>query len=408
METNRNDLLAEWLLPIPKDRFWQEVYERELLHVLADGRVDRFKSFFSRKDLEEILWLHAGELVNVALVYREAGDRILPKPDLTRDEYTKWIFREYRKGGTVVLNGVRRMSLEIEKTCQDLEWIFQGSVSANAYLTPPSSQGFGRHFDSHDTLILQLEGRKLWRFFNCPEIERLPNSSRTVTDSEVDGDWSVWVNQGDLLYIPRGLAHEATTDAESSLHLTLGLFPLTWRDVLHDLVDEFVGICEEYRASVGPWTSEEARERRFHTIRNELCHFLGRKNSTERHLANARSRLIRRTRLLPCFDLSDETSLGLGDLLVRRAERCELTIEGAKVRLHCPGQQSSQRRSHTSRNSLNRQFVAPSTFVEALEFLVGTNEPFLVGDIPGLPEPLRIALSTQLLEHGFLSRSMRS
>lgn len=39
-------------------------------------------------------------------------------------------------------------------------------AQTNAYLTPPSNQGFTAHTDSQDVFILQLEGAKRWRVYN--------------------------------------------------------------------------------------------------------------------------------------------------------------------------------------------------------------------------------------------------
>ena len=38
----------------------------------------------------------------------------------------------------------------------------------NLYLTPPNAQGFKTHYDSHDVFILQIHGKKKWRFYNTP------------------------------------------------------------------------------------------------------------------------------------------------------------------------------------------------------------------------------------------------
>ena len=40
--------------------------------------------------------------------------------------------------------------------------------------------------------------------------------------------------EGDSLYIPRGILHEARTGTGSSLHLTLSVHPVTWRDVVSE------------------------------------------------------------------------------------------------------------------------------------------------------------------------------
>lgn len=42
---------------------------------------------------------------------------------------------------------------------------------SNAYLTPAGSQGFAPHYDDIDAFILQLEGRKQWKVYNCADAQ---------------------------------------------------------------------------------------------------------------------------------------------------------------------------------------------------------------------------------------------
>lgn len=64
---------------------------------------------------------------------------------------------------------------------------FQCLVGANAYLTPPNSQGFAPHYDDIEAFVLQIEGRKRWKLYkprNTSEI--LPRySSKNFTQQEI-------------------------------------------------------------------------------------------------------------------------------------------------------------------------------------------------------------------------------
>ena len=44
------------------------------------------------------------------------------------------------------------------------------------------------------------------------------------------------LNQGDIVYIPRGFVHAAECGSEASLHITLGIHPWTWEDLLKAVV----------------------------------------------------------------------------------------------------------------------------------------------------------------------------
>jgi hypothetical protein len=56
---------------------------------------------------------------------------------------------------------------------------------------------------------------------------------------------------GDVLYLPRGFIHEAAAnDAEPTLHVSLGMISLTWRDALLMAINDAAASHAELRASV--------------------------------------------------------------------------------------------------------------------------------------------------------------
>eukprot|EP00658_Telonema_sp_P-2_P039251 TRINITY_DN2807_c0_g1_i2.p1 TRINITY_DN2807_c0_g1~~TRINITY_DN2807_c0_g1_i2.p1 ORF type:complete len:374 (+),score=100.53 TRINITY_DN2807_c0_g1_i2:107-1228(+) len=103
-------------------------------------------------------------------------------------------------------------------------------VYANMYLTPPRSQAVGTHTDDQDVIILQIAGTKLWTLYESPvtlpythEMVGKTGPHRAVTDQMREKVVEeVELQAGDLLYLPRGMMHEARTgDGNLSLHLTL-------------------------------------------------------------------------------------------------------------------------------------------------------------------------------------------
>ena len=120
-------------------------------------------------------------------------------------------------GATVVLQGLHRYWPPLTEVVRDLEVRLGHPCQANAYLTPPGSQGFARHHDTHDVFVVQTHGAKHW----------------TVGDP--DGDREIVLAPGLALYLPTGTPHSARSHEDTSLHVTVGVNRLTWRDAMLDL-----------------------------------------------------------------------------------------------------------------------------------------------------------------------------
>ena len=106
-------------------------------------------------------------------------------------------------------------------------------MQANAYLTPATAQGFAVHHDTHDVFVLQVAGRKRWRVYE-PVFELPLKDQRWSPELGDPGPPrdEFTLEAGDTLYLPRGWPHEAFAADEESLHLTVGLHPLTRMDAM--------------------------------------------------------------------------------------------------------------------------------------------------------------------------------
>jgi lysine-specific demethylase/histidyl-hydroxylase NO66 len=121
-------------------------------------------------------------------------------------------------GATVVLQGLHRYWPPLTQLIKELEVELGHPCQANAYLTPPGSQGFALHKDTHDVFVFQTHGRKEWE----------------VHDES--GEHQVTMEPGVSMYLPTGTPHAARTQAAASLHVTLGINQVTWRSALDRVV----------------------------------------------------------------------------------------------------------------------------------------------------------------------------
>ncbi len=154
------------------------------------------------------------------------------------------VFAAYRGGHSLLLNQVQRRHRATGRLCRAIEagLVARGvalakNIGANGYLSPPRSQGFAIHYDPHDVFVLQLAGRKSWRLYRrhvpfptAPPVDPIPAEQAGPPVRELV------LSPGDLLYLPRGVLHEARTDGEPSLHLTLSMEVVTWRDLFAELL----------------------------------------------------------------------------------------------------------------------------------------------------------------------------
>jgi mannose-6-phosphate isomerase-like protein (cupin superfamily) len=135
----------------------------------------------------------------------------------------------YDDGATLVLQGLHRYWAPLTTLVRRLELALGHPCQANAYLTPPGSQGFARHSDSHDVFVFQTHGHKQWE----------------IVEDEQERE--VLLEPGLVMYLPTGTPHSARSQHEASLHVTLGLNRLTWRDLLQQQLSTLLA-GEEYDA----------------------------------------------------------------------------------------------------------------------------------------------------------------
>jgi hypothetical protein len=147
------------------------------------------------------------------------------------------VFEEFHAGATIVVQGLQRYWPPLTRFCRSLELELTHSVQANAYVTPPRSQGLGVHYDTHDVFVLQLAGRKAWDVYLPVLADPLP-SQPWSSDRGAPGEpcLSAEVKAGDCLYVPRGYLHSAHAEQELSAHLTVGVPAQTRHDVANVVV----------------------------------------------------------------------------------------------------------------------------------------------------------------------------
>lgn len=147
---------------------------------------------------------------NISLL-RIGGDRTT----LDRDEMSFDAFEEYIRGGGSSTIPIAEGDY-MYKFRQDIEKVFDQTVPVNVYHSGPSAVAPDKNYNSFDVFVLQLVGEKTWTI----------QADGKGGDLSSIGSWkNVSMTPGDLLFIPRGIFHSATTadGFPTSTHITIEL-----------------------------------------------------------------------------------------------------------------------------------------------------------------------------------------
>lgn len=153
------------------------------------------------------------------------------------------IFEEFRRGATIVFQGLQRSCPPLTHFCRALELELSHAVQANAYVTPAGARGLAVHYDTHDVFVMQLAGSKHWLVHEPVFEDPLPSQPWKGSSADAgEPCLSVKLRAGDCLYVPRGFLHSAQAQEDLSAHLTIGVVTTTWNDVVKDVV---AGVARE-------------------------------------------------------------------------------------------------------------------------------------------------------------------
>ncbi|MCF6744240.1 cupin [Blastococcus sp. KM273128] len=306
------------------------------------------------------------------------------------------VLRLFADGSTVVLQGLHRLWPPLIEFADQLAADLGHPTQVNAYITPPSSQGFSPHYDVHDVFVLQVAGEKHWTIHEpvLPDPLRTQpwgdRAAEVAAAAEHPPVIDAVLRPGDALYLPRGFLHSAKALGEISAHLTVGIHPVTRWAAAESALDLVRTLAAEDRALRGslPLGLDLSRP---DSVRDDVAaviaglqEWLGRVDPTEvaDRLRERTWAQVRPEPVAPLAQSAAAAALGPESVLrVRRRLRCSLRdAPDGRVTL------LAGRRTHTF----------PGQVRAALAELLDAGE-LKVGDLPGLDADDRLTLARRLV-----------
>ncbi len=246
--------LAYLLNPVSPAEFIDDYWEKRPLFLTRD-QPEYFDGVFSFDALDELLargdlwhpnvrvFLNGEQLEPSRFTHRWPYGREVHDRVVDRDQ----ILRLFRAGATLNVLGLERTYAPVMEVSKLLEVEAGFPVHTTAFLAPPDAANIPPHYDMVDVLVAQISGTKEWGLW-APD-RALPLTTDTSGRIYGPGDERVspqrllgrhMLHPGDVLYVPRGVLHEAVTTDEHSLHLAFGINPHRWYDLFEIVAKDAV------------------------------------------------------------------------------------------------------------------------------------------------------------------------
>ena len=248
--TLEQDALGWLISPLEAESFFSQYLEKTYV-VTGEPDTSRFRDLLSLADLDAVIGGYGVKHPNIRLVRHEEdvpardyvfGDSVIDPMRAAR------LFAE---GATIIFGSLHDRHERVRQLCTAIGQSASMKTQANIYLTPPRSQGFDIHWDTHDVFVIQVEGTKDWRMYAGGPAHPLGGQkfdpARDKPGEQID---EFTLHAGQVLYIPRGIMHAAAATEQVSLHITLGLIPYTWIELLSDCLTELAERSPEWRENL--------------------------------------------------------------------------------------------------------------------------------------------------------------
>ena len=222
-DLTRDEFLAEYFEQKPRhfrgaliDRpiAWSDI--DRLLHSLTPG-------------LPLMRMFHQGQLPDNSYTqeYSELGQ--------TRRRLDKARLYDYLgNGATLQINWLEQHLVPAKRLCLEVGRFAGTPTSGNAYMSFTGAGSFGKHWDTHDVFVIQLIGRKRWRLYSptFPLPLTYQTHDRSGHSCPEEPTIELVLEEGDVMYIPRGWWHHVIPMDVGSFHLSVGSYPSSLFDYI--------------------------------------------------------------------------------------------------------------------------------------------------------------------------------
>jgi Cupin superfamily protein len=239
--------------------FNREIREKRAAKFAAAIDLEQLNQLYSVSRIESLFNWEAAPILHVDVFDDGHLRRLVDLQRKSGKSYVAAIADNFRRGSTIRIRDVDKFDARLSHFVGEVRRYFTAQSQVNVYLTPPTKTGFPPHFDITDVFIVQCMGSKEWRIFDdyadkteLPLMETNWDPDRFRPREPTD---AITLCPGDVLYLPRGVMHQAFCTERESLHLTVSIVPLTFADLIARALKSTAEADIDFRRRV-PWSIE--------------------------------------------------------------------------------------------------------------------------------------------------------
>lgn len=385
--------LSRIIHPVDKATFRQDYWESKPLVIHRDDP-DHYGDLLTLDDIDEALSLSGVMLDHVRLVKDGHETSMSSLMSGGKANSLELLLAHYRKGSTVVLNSLDSRWEPLQRLSRVLSAELNARIQMNVYVTPPGNQGFKAHYDMHDVFVAQVHGSKQWCLASQPYPLPLEGQPYDKSLPEPEPEDEFELRTGDLIYLPRGTVHWARTNESVSVHITMGIHPVLWTELIESALRSLSREDVRFRKGLPMgFANDESMRHEVLAAADAVMQTVREKLSAEA-LADEAARRAQSitwpTLRHHLTDLEQLDHVGPDTRVRRRPEqRSKLTADGAAVSLAFH----------------DKSLLLPARVASEVRYAADSNGAgFTARDLPGdLDEPGRVLLIRTLLSEGFLT-----
>lgn len=383
------------LYPMSVEEFKNAYWGREVLHIERESP-DYYNSLMTINDLD--LVLDHGRPKGKSL--RVVKNQVPISPSNYENEdgsiNLNQIYAAYADGHSVIVHEVQRFWQPIQRLCKGLQRECNFRTLGELFLTPKKQKALSPHYDAHDVFVVQLEGSKRWKVYDEVYPTPLVDSFQPIINRDhLQNMREIELKAGDVLFVPRGVPHEAIATDESSMHLSLGIHPFQWLDLINMTMNQIAQTDIDLRLPLPFGFSNECKE-------NQDA-----KELIKENLIQLISKSVDNVNIDDSLDLLDETfrlrQQPAGDGHFSHLDKIDSITTATKLAHRDFMKVEVKQVASFSRIFFQGNIIkGPAQITPCFEFIANSINGFIVSDIPLLGEEGQLKLARRLIRGGLL------